>query len=142
VAEDIVVPVDRVAEAMAETRAIGRRHDLVALCFGHAGDGNLHSTFLVSPEDDDEIRRAEAAVEDLFDLAIRLGGSVSGEHGIGLLKRGQLEKQWGARPVSLHAEIKRVFDPKNLLNPGKKLASPPASGEPAPIAVRASPRPG
>ena len=136
VAEDIVVPVDRVYEAMEGTAELGRRHDLVALCFGHAGDGNIHSTFLVSPDADDELRRAEAAVDDLFGLAVRLGGSISGEHGLGVLKAGQLARQWGARPLALHSEIKRIFDPKNLLNPGKKLASPLAPGERIPVATR------
>jgi len=136
VAEDIVVPLDRVEEAMDETLAIGRRHDLVGLSFGHAGDGNLHSAFLVSPEEPDELHRAELAVDDLFDLAVRLGGSVSGEHGLGLLKRGQLARQWSDRALDLHAEIKRLFDPKNLLNPGKKLARPPAGAPRLPVATR------
>jgi glycolate oxidase subunit GlcD len=120
--EDIVVPLDRLAEAVDETVAIGRRHDLISLSFGHAGDGNLHSTFLLAPESDGELARAMEACEELFALAVRLGGSVSGEHGIGLLKRGQLRRQWGPRALELHAAIKAVFDPKNLLNPGKKLA--------------------
>jgi glycolate oxidase subunit GlcD len=136
VAEDIVVPLDRVEEAMDETLAIGRRHGLVGLSFGHAGDGNLHSAFLVAPDDPDELRRAALAVEELFDVAVRLGGSVSGEHGLGLLKRGQLARQWSPRALDLHAAIKHLFDPKNLLNPGKKLARP-LPGEPhAPLATR------
>jgi FAD/FMN-containing dehydrogenase len=136
VAEDIVVPLDRVEEAMDETIAIGRKHDLIGLSFGHAGDGNLHSAFLVSPEQPDELHRAELAVDDLFDVAVRLGGSVSGEHGLGLLKRGQLARQWSDRALDLHAEIKRLFDPKNLLNPGKKLARPPAGAPRLPVATR------
>ena len=136
VAEDIVVPLDRVEEAMDETLAIGRRHDLIGLSFGHAGDGNLHSAFLVSPDEPDELHRAELAVDDLFDLAVRLGGSVSGEHGLGLLKRGQLARQWPDRALDLHAEIKRLFDPKNLLNPGKKLARLPAGAPRLPVATR------
>jgi glycolate oxidase subunit GlcD len=136
VAEDIVVPLDRVEEAMDETLAIGRRHELIGLSFGHAGDGNLHSAFLVAPDDPDELRRAALAVEELFDVAVRLGGSVSGEHGLGLLKRGQLARQWSPRALDLHEEIKHLFDPKNLLNPGKKLARP-LPGEPhAPLATR------
>jgi len=121
--DDIVVPLDRLAEAVEETVAIGRRHDLVALSFGHAGDGNLHSTFLVSPESPDELARAERACEELFALAVRLGGSISGEHGVGLAKRGRLRLQWDARALELHAAVKAAFDPKNLLNPGKKLAA-------------------
>ncbi len=136
VAEDIVVPLDRVEEAMDETLEIGRRHDLIGLSFGHAGDGNLHSAFLVSPEEPAELHRAELAVSDLFDLAVRLGGSVSGEHGLGLLKRGQLARQWGERALDLHTEIKQLFDPKNLLNPGKKLARPLVEGEHVPMATR------
>ena len=100
------------------------RHGLVGLSFGHAGDGNLHSAFLVDPGDPDELSRVEVAVEELFELAIQLGGSVSGEHGLGLLKRGRLARQWSPRALDLHEQIKHVFDPKNLLNPGKKLARP------------------
>ena len=122
VSDDIVVPLDRLAEAVEQTVEIGRRHDLVALSFGHAGDGNLHSTFLVEPGNADELARAMAACEELFELAVSLGGSISGEHGVGLLKRGQLARQWQPRALELHAAVKAAFDPKNLLNPGKKLA--------------------
>jgi glycolate oxidase subunit GlcD len=120
--EDIVVPLDRLAEAVEETLAIGRRHDLDACSWGHAGDGNLHSTFMLAPESDGEVARAAAACEELFDLALRLGGSISGEHGIGWVKRGQLARQWSPAAVALHDGVKRVFDPKGLFNPGKKLA--------------------
>ena len=64
------------------------------------------------------------AAADLFALALRLGGTVTGEHGIGVAKAGQLQAQWPARAVELHEQVKRVFDPKNLFNPGKKLARP------------------
>jgi glycolate dehydrogenase FAD-linked subunit len=122
ISEDIVVPLDRLAEAIEETAEIGRRHDLTGLSFGHAGDGNLHSTFLFSPEIPEEGTRASQACEELVDLAVRLGGSISGEHGTGYLKRGQLAKQWPPRALELHAAVKHVFDPKGLLNSGKKIA--------------------
>ena len=120
--EDIVVPLDRLAEAIDETVEIGRRHDLEALSWGHAGDGNLHSTLLVDPASAGDLERAGAAAEELFELAVRLGGSVSGEHGLGWLKRGQLARQWTPAAVRLHEQVKGVFDPKGLFNPGKKVA--------------------
>ena len=120
VSEDIVVPVDRLCDAIEETVEIGPRHDLRACSWGHAGDGNVHANFIVDPRDEAELDRARAGAEELFAMAIRLDGSISGEHGIGWTKRGWLERQWGPRAVTLHRELKRVFDPKGLLNPGKK----------------------
>jgi glycolate oxidase subunit GlcD len=118
--EDIAVPLDRMAQAIDEIVAIGARHELEACSWGHAGDGNLHATFLLtSPED---LPRAEAAVQELFALAIGLGGTISGEHGVGWLKRGWLGRQWDAPAVRLHQAIKAAIDPKGLLNPGKKTA--------------------
>jgi FAD/FMN-containing dehydrogenase len=121
VSEDIVVPLDRLAEAIERTLEIGRRHELSACSWGHAGDGNLHSTFLVSRERPDELERASQASEELFALAAELGGSISGEHGTGWVKRGQGRRQWAPKTVELMAAIKGEFDPKGLLNPGKKL---------------------
>jgi FAD/FMN-containing dehydrogenase len=115
VSEDIVVPLDRLAEAIQGTLVIGRRYGLPACSWGHAGDGNLHSTFLLSPADEDGLARAAQAAEDLFELAVRLGGSVSGEHGIGLVKRGQLARQWAPRArlsstgLSSRPSIRRGF---------------------------------
>ena len=96
--EDVAVPIDRLAEAIDETVAIGDRHGLTACSWGHAGDGNLHSTFLLTPGDEDQLRRAGEAAEELFAMAIRLGGTVSGEHGVGLLKNGQLSTAVGRPP--------------------------------------------
>jgi glycolate dehydrogenase FAD-linked subunit len=122
VSEDIVVPFERLGEAIAATREIGARHGLEACSWGHAGDGNLHSTFMIDPADPDQVQRAEQAAAALFTLACELGGSVSGEHGLGLVKRGALAQQWPEPALALHESIKRLFDPKGLLNPGKKLA--------------------
>jgi glycolate oxidase subunit GlcD len=119
--EDIAVPLDRLQEAVEQTFAIGRRHDVEALSFGHAGDGNVHSVFLFDPDDTAESERAQDACEEIFELAIRLGGTVTGEHGIGILKAGQLERQWPPASVALHRKVKAAFDPKGLLNPGKKV---------------------
>ena len=118
-AEDIAVPVDRLADAIRGSAEIGARHGVETMSWGHAGDGNLHSSFLVSPGDADDHARAEAACEELFDLALALGGTITGEHGIGLLKRSHLAEQLGPAGQRLNADIKRAFDPKGLLNPGK-----------------------
>jgi glycolate oxidase subunit GlcD len=122
VSEDIVVPLGRLAEAISRTLEIGRRHELAACSFGHAGDGNLHSTFMVEPGDEAELGRAQVAAGELFALAAELDGSISGEHGLGHTKSGQLSRQWAPRALELHSDVKRCFDPKGLLNPGKKLA--------------------
>ena len=86
----------------------------------------MHATVLVDPARETEIEAAGAVGEELFELVVALGGSVAGEHGLGWSKRGLLASQWDARAVQAHEQIKRVFDPKNLLNPGKKLARYPA----------------
>jgi FAD/FMN-containing dehydrogenase len=119
--EDIAVPVERLAEAIGETVSIGARHDLQACSWGHAGDGNVHASFLFDPADAAQRARADAASQELFDLALRLGGSVTGEHGIGVLKRGQLTRQWAPAAVAAQRAIKQALDPKGLFNPGKKL---------------------
>ncbi len=118
--EDITVPLDRLAEAIEGTLEIGARHGLEATSWGHAGDGNLHSTFLYDPASADQRDRVKAAEHDLFELARSLGGSISGEHGLGLLKSGQLRGQWSEAAISVHETVKRALDPKGLLNPGKK----------------------
>jgi FAD/FMN-containing dehydrogenase len=124
--EDIAVPLDRLGEAITRTLEIGERHAIEATSWGHAGDGNLHSSFLYGSDDAAEKQRAEAAASDLFELVRELGGSVSGEHGLGLLKRGQLLGQWSDAAVGAHEAIKRALDPKGLFNPGKKVPRPPA----------------
>ncbi|MGZ4358921.1 MAG: FAD-binding oxidoreductase [Gaiellaceae bacterium] len=119
--EDVCVPSDRLAEIIAATHEAAASVQLEACCWGHAGDGNVHSTFLFDGGDSDASRRAHEAAEEVFDAALRLGGSVSGEHGIGLVKTGQLCKQLSPDVLELHCGLKRLFDPKGLLNPGKKM---------------------
>ena len=117
ISEDIVVPRTAVAAMIARTREIGAAHGLQVATYGHAGDGNLHSNFLW----DDESQRpaVDAAVEDLFRLTVSLGGTLSGEHGIGLQKAPYLPLEQSAELIDVQRRIKAVFDPKDLLNPGK-----------------------
>ncbi|HXA54503.1 MAG TPA: FAD-linked oxidase C-terminal domain-containing protein [Solirubrobacteraceae bacterium] len=122
VSEDVVVPVERLAEALARFEEIAARRGLRACAWGHGADGNIHANMLVDPRSDADRAAAAAAAEELFALAVELGGSISGEHGVGWCKGGQLARQWPPGALRLHEEIKRAFDPKGLLNPGKKLA--------------------
>ncbi|MFL6020160.1 MAG: FAD-binding oxidoreductase [Gaiellaceae bacterium] len=118
--EDIAVPLDRLGEAIEESLEAGRRLGVPAASWGHAGDGNLHTTFLLAGDDERELALAPQLSEALFELALRLGGTISGEHGVGFVKRNWLERQLGPRAFELHMAIKHAFDPQNLLNPGKK----------------------
>jgi D-lactate dehydrogenase len=117
--EDVVVPVSRVPELVAATRALAAEHALPIVTFGHAGNGNLHVNLL--PRDDAERARAPACLDALFDTVIRLEGTLSGEHGIGLAKRDFLPRALDASALALMRRIKEQFDPEGILNPGKLL---------------------
>jgi glycolate dehydrogenase FAD-linked subunit len=119
--EDIAVPLDRLGEAIEESLEIGRRLGLPACSWGHAGDGNLHTTYLLSGDDEAELALTKRVSEELFELALRLGGTISGEHGVGSVKNAWLARQMGERAFALHTAVKNAFDPHNLLNPGKKI---------------------
>jgi glycolate oxidase subunit GlcD len=126
VSGDVVFPLERLEEGLSRFERIADAHGLRSCAWGHAGEGNVHATVLVDPEQERELDAAEEVSEELYALAGELGGSVAGEHGVGWMKRGLLALQWPERALELHEEIKRVFDPKGLLNPGKKLARYPA----------------
>jgi D-lactate dehydrogenase len=116
--EDVVVPVAQLPQLVEMLRDISRRHCVPIVSFGHAGNGNMHVNILPR---DDEMKRAESALSDLFDLVIKLGGTLSGEHGIGLAKRDFLQRAIDADALSLMHKIKSQFDPDGILNPGKLL---------------------
>jgi D-lactate dehydrogenase len=101
--------------------AIAARHALAIVCFGHAGNGNLHVNILYDPADRDASRRADAALADVFEATLALGGQLSGEHGIGLAKRDFMALALDQATLEAMRAIKRIFDPDGILNPGKLL---------------------
>jgi glycolate oxidase len=117
--EDATVMRSKLPEMVRGIIDIANRHKVKVGIFGHAGDGNLHPTFLLDMKDEDEKARTDKAVKELFQLAIDLDGTISGEHGIGLEKKPYLKDQIGAAGIKLLQDIKMTLDPKNLLNPGK-----------------------
>ncbi len=117
--EDIVFPRSYLPEALPKLREIGRKYNLKMVNFGHIGDGNVHANFMISGLDPDELKRVEKAVEEVFDLAISYGGSITGEHGVGITKAPFMKKQFRPEEIEIMRGIKNVFDPKNLINPGK-----------------------
>jgi D-lactate dehydrogenase len=119
--EDVVVPVSRIPELVAGVQGLSRRFALPIVTFGHAGNGNLHVNILFDPADAAEQARAQDALGGVFALAISLGGTLSGEHGIGLLKRAFLPQAVDAPTLALMRAVKHVFDPDGILNPGKLL---------------------
>lgn len=117
--EDIVVPRNRIPDMVEKIRRIGEETGLVTASFGHAGDGNIHVNIMLDKKDGEQLKKAEKAVEELFDYTVRLGGTLSGEHGVGISKSEYLSKEIGAVEMALMKNIKAVFDPHNILNPGK-----------------------
>ena len=135
--EDVVVPRDRVAELVGFTREVGARHQLPVVNFGHLGDGNLHATFLIDTRIAGDRQRGDAAAGDLFEKVLAMGGSLSGEHGVGQAKVPYVERQLGPGGVALMRRIKDALDPGGTLNPGKKIPElPVAAVEPALAAAR------
>jgi FAD/FMN-containing dehydrogenase len=119
--EDVAVPVERLGEAIELTMEVAAAHGLPACSWGHAGDGNLHSTFQLEAGDLDALRRAEDAAAALFGHIRALGGSLSGEHGIGVLKRRHMLATHDPAELTLLRAVKRALDPKGLMNPGKVI---------------------
>lgn len=121
--EDVGVPRSRVPQMLRAIEGIAERHQLAIGTFGHVGDGNLHPTFVLDRDGGDAVRaRLDAARTDLYEAALALGGTVTGEHGIGVARRDWLVRQRGEAAVEVMRSIKRALDPQGLLNPGRMLA--------------------
>jgi glycolate oxidase len=119
VLEDVTVPRARIPEMVTRIERIAADHEVLIATFGHAGDGNLHPTCILDPDDGDGTDRMRAAFGEIFDAAVELGGTITGEHGVGLAKRPYLERRLGPEHVALLRRIKHAFDPLGILNPGK-----------------------
>ena len=117
--EDVTVPRSELARMVAFIAEVAERHKLRVGTFGHLGDGNLHPTFLTDERDTEEMHRVETALEEIVNETIRLGGTVTGEHGVGLAKKAFVKRQLGEGSYELMRSIKRALDPAALLNPGK-----------------------
>ncbi|GAC1553741.1 MAG: FAD-linked oxidase C-terminal domain-containing protein [Myxococcales bacterium] len=117
ISEDVAVPRGRLVELIRAVRAIGQRHGIETACYGHAGDGNLHVNLLFDSVE--EQARAEGAVGEVIDATLALGGTITGEHGVGLAKRQYLGREQSAGLIALQKRMKLAFDPEGLLNPGK-----------------------
>jgi glycolate oxidase len=117
--EDVCLPRGRLAEMLQRVEEIAARHDVLVANIAHAGDGNLHPLLITPHGDDDARRRAQAAFVEIVDSAIDLGGTVTGEHGVGLLKRDGMRRELGPAVLALQRAVKQALDPAGILNPGK-----------------------
>lgn len=117
--EDIVVPRNRVTEMLKRLRRLSEESGLMIVNFGHAGDGNIHVNIMVDKADREEYEKGLGLVEKVFQETLSLGGTISGEHGIGLTKANYIGMELSKKEIEIMQSIKKMFDPKNILNPGK-----------------------
>lgn len=120
--EDATVPRSQVAAMVKAINEIAKKYDVTIATFGHAGDGNLHPTCTTDIRDKEEMERVEKAFAEIFEKAIELGGTITGEHGVGQMKAPYLEWQLGEEGIRVMKQIKQALDPNNILNPGKIFA--------------------
>jgi glycolate oxidase len=120
--DDVCVPVSRLADFVAQVEKISADVDLTIAVVGHAGDGNVHPNVVFDAGDEGQVRRARRAFDEIMRLGLALGGTVTGEHGVGMLKRDWLAQELGPVSLRVHHDLKRLFDPAGILNPGKVLA--------------------
>ena len=124
ISEDATIPRSKIPEMFKRLKEIREKYHIHLVVFGHAGDGNLHPNIIADQRDQEEMRRVEKAVEEIFEAAIELGGTLSGDHGIGTLKAPFMEMELGEIGLDMMKRIKVSWDPKNVLNPGKIFPEP------------------
>ncbi len=117
--EDISVPRSKLPQALKEIYKVGEKYGFSVPCFGHAGDGNIHVNVMVDGSKEEELHKGHQAIEEIFQLVVDMGGTLSGEHGIGLSKAPFMDIAFTPQERQLFEDIKRAFDPNNILNPGK-----------------------
>jgi len=118
-AEDVVVPISNIPQLIAGCRQIAQKYDLKNFNYGHVGDGNVHVNLTKEVKTDEILTRGNQAFEEIFQLTLKLDGTISGEHGIGITKKPYLGLELSPKSIQLQKEIKKIFDPFNILNPGK-----------------------
>ena len=124
ISEDATIPRSKIPHMFQRLKEIREKYQLNLVVFGHAGDGNLHPNIIADKRDEEEMHRVEQAVEEIFQAAVELGGTLSGEHGIGTLKAPFMEMELGEVGLDMMKRIKKSWDPKNILNPGKIFPEP------------------
>jgi glycolate oxidase len=117
--EDIVVPRSKIPEMLKRLRRLSEESGIKIVNFGHAGDGNIHVNIMVDKADKEEYEKGVNLVEKIFKDTLSLGGTISGEHGVGLTKAGYIGMEISRKEIEIMESIKKLFDPKNILNPGK-----------------------
>jgi glycolate oxidase len=120
VLDDVTVPISRIPDLLVGIQEISRRHGIVVATFGHAGDGNLHPQILFDETNPEEVEEVEKVETEIFHLAVSLGGTLTGEHGIGLSKARYMTLEHDPVEMSVMKKIKRILDPNNIMNPGKR----------------------
>jgi glycolate oxidase len=124
ISEDATVPRSKIPEMFRRLKTIKEKYNIHLVVFGHAGDGNLHPNIIADQRDTEEMLRVEKAVEEIFAAAVELGGTLSGEHGIGVMKAPFMEMELGTAGLDMMKRIKLAWDPNNILNPGKIFPKP------------------
>lgn len=117
--EDITVPRSKLPALLEKINEVSKKYDVLIPCFGHTGDGNVHTNIMVDKDNEDEVKKGYAAIEEIFKITVDLGGTLSGEHGIGISKAPYMKLAFSDTEMELFRAIKKAFDPNNILNPNK-----------------------